>query len=147
MGHRTDRTDQSNEAPALVPMSPMGPMVGSANGDGEQPAWEAPRTYARPLGMGDAASQHKCDHCQQYGGTIEVALTRGLGSTGMHGRLERGLRRSRQRTTFFGRSKSCVHWDHAKLRAELPVAMVLQLIAAATAEPIIVSQVSFAGAS
>jgi len=72
-GHRTHRTDRSNEAPALVPMSPMGPMPGSANGHGEQPASEAPPADARPPGMGDAASQHKCDHCQQYGGTIQVA--------------------------------------------------------------------------
>jgi hypothetical protein len=69
MRHRTHRTDQSNEPPALVP---MGPMVGSANGHGEQPAWKAPPTE-RPLGMGDAASQHRCDHCQQYGGALPFA--------------------------------------------------------------------------
>jgi len=65
MGHTTHRTDQSNEA-LIDPMHPMGPMVGSTNGYGEPP------TAARPLGTGDAASQHKCDHCQRYGGTIRV---------------------------------------------------------------------------
>jgi hypothetical protein len=67
MRHRTHRTDQSNQTSALVPMGPMGPMVGSANGHGEPP------TDARSFGMGDAASQHKCDHCQQHGGALPFA--------------------------------------------------------------------------